>query len=653
MFEAEVERLLALPTPPPSPLTPYSSPLPQIPSPPLPASPTYLLGYRAMMIQLRAESPSTSYPPSPVVLPHTRASMAMMRAAAPSTHILAPRLETPLLRTPPLLPIPLPASSPLLLLPSTDRRADVLEVTLPLQKRLCIALGPRFKVEDTSSAPTVRPTRGFREDYGFVGTLDAKIRCGPDREIGNRITDVWEDLDETAEEIPMIDVEELGQRVTDFVTTVRKDTDEIYGRLDDAQDDRGYVITYYSVSTADGDCRITGSRPHMTDTATRGTDSAKDIKMASKRTMRSTPATTITTTTIPVTNAQLKALIDQVVANALIARNANRSQNGEDSHDSGTGVRRQALPARECTYPNFMKCKPLYLKGTEGVVELTQWFERMESVFRISNCAMETQIKFATCTLLEKEDYKPAVQHQRRVNPKIHDIIKKEVEKLLDAGMIYPISDSPWVSPVHCVPKKGSFTVVENEENELILTRLVTGWRGTNSIVSSMVSLGIFKFPLTLVIRRKQRSPVLTKHLPIVACISVCAMHRARFKGGIVLGHKISKNGIEVDKAKVDVIAKLPHPTTVKEASILIAPNWDLPFELMCDTSDFAIGAVLGQRHEKHFRPIHYASKTMTNAETNYTTTEKEMLAVVYAFKKFRSYLIMNKSIVHTDHSAL
>nr|GEX26040.1 reverse transcriptase domain-containing protein [Tanacetum cinerariifolium] len=99
-------------------------------------------------------------------------------------------------------------------------------------------------------------------------------------------------------------------------------------------------------------------------------------------------------------------------------------------------------------------------------------------------------------------------------------------------------------------------------------------------------------------------------------------------KEGIVLGHKISKNGIEVDKAKVDVIAKLPHPTTVK-------------------------GVVLGQRQEKHFRPMHYSSKTMTDAESNYTTTEKEMLAVVYAFEKFRSYLIINKSIVYMDHSTL
>ncbi|GJW96512.1 reverse transcriptase domain-containing protein [Tanacetum coccineum] len=178
-------------------------------------------------------------------------------------------------------------------------------------------------------------------------------------------------------------------------------------------------------------------------------------------------------------------------------------------------------------------------------------------------------------------------------------------------------------------------------------------------------------------------------------------------KEGIVLGHKISKSGIEVDRAKIDVIAKLPHPTTVKgirsflghagfyrrfiqnfskiarpmthlleketpfyfskecieafntlkknltEAPILIAPDWDAPFELMCDASDFALGAVLGQRHEKHFRPIHYASKTMNEAESRYTTTEKEMLAVVYAFEKFRSYLVMNKCIVYTDHSAL
>ncbi|GKA92056.1 DNA-directed DNA polymerase [Tanacetum coccineum] len=84
---------------------------------------------------------------------------------------------------------------------------------------------------------------------------------------------------------------------------------------------------------------------------------------------------------------------------------------------------------------------------------------------------------FCTHKILMEDDFKPAVQHQRRVNPKIHEVIKKEVIKLLDARLIYPISDSPWVSPVHCVPKKGGMTVVENEDNELIPTRLVTGWR--------------------------------------------------------------------------------------------------------------------------------------------------------------------------------
>ncbi|GJR55476.1 reverse transcriptase domain-containing protein [Tanacetum coccineum] len=85
--------------------------------------------------------------------------------------------------------------------------------------------------------------------------------------------------------------------------------------------------------------------------------------------------------------------------------------------------------------------------------------------------------EFCSHKILLEDDYEPSVQHQRRVNPKIHDVIKKEVEKLLDAGLIYPISDSPWVSPVHCVPKKGGMTVVTNEENELVPTRLVTGWR--------------------------------------------------------------------------------------------------------------------------------------------------------------------------------
>ncbi|GKB65051.1 hypothetical protein Tco_0921237 [Tanacetum coccineum] len=123
--------------------------------------------------------------------------------------------------------------------------------------------------------------------------------------------------------------------------------------------------------------------------------------MTPKRTTRSTPAaTTATTATTSVTNAQLKAMIDQGVTAALAARDADRSMNGDDSHNSGMGVRKNERAARECTYPYFMKCQPLNFKGMEGVVKLTQWFEKMKTVFSISNCSMENQIKFSTCTVL-------------------------------------------------------------------------------------------------------------------------------------------------------------------------------------------------------------------------------------------------------------
>nr|GEY55674.1 reverse transcriptase domain-containing protein [Tanacetum cinerariifolium] len=301
-------------------------------------------------------------------------------------------------------------------------------------------------------------------------------------------------------------------------------------------------------------------------------------------------------------------------------------------------------------------------------------------------------LEFCTHKILMEEDYKPAVQHQRRVNTKIHDVIKKEVEKLLDAGLIYSISDSPWVSPVHYVPKKGGFTVVENEENELIPTRLVTEWKVCIDYQKLNEATRKDHFPLPFMDQKLERlagneyysfldgffgcmlaifHDMVEKTMEVFMddfsvfgnsfenCLSrldkmlqrcedtnLCLNWEKNdfmVKEGIVLGHKISKYGIEVDKAKIDVIAKLPHPTTVKgiqsflghvdfyrrfiqdfskisrpmthllekktpfifsedcikafqmlkkkltEASILIAPNWDLPFELMCDASDFAI----------------------------------------------------------------
>ncbi|GKD51165.1 hypothetical protein Tco_1280141 [Tanacetum coccineum] len=255
---ASIEALIVIvaatlppPSPPPSPLTSYSSPLPQIPSPPFPVpsppttSPIYTeapLGYRAAGLQLRTASPlvlplSLPLPlPPPIILPHTRASMVMMRAAVPSTYCLAPPLGTP-----PLLPISLATSSPPLILPSTDSRADVSKVMLPPQKRLCIAHGPRYEIEESSSTPTARFTGGFRADYGFVGTLDTEIRRDPDKEVGYRITNVLVDPDEITEVIPMTDMAKLGQRMADFVTTFRQHTDEIYVRLGDAQDDRSVM----------------------------------------------------------------------------------------------------------------------------------------------------------------------------------------------------------------------------------------------------------------------------------------------------------------------------------------------------------------------------------------------------------------------------
>ncbi|GJX10090.1 reverse transcriptase domain-containing protein [Tanacetum coccineum] len=320
---------------------------------------------------------------------------------------------------------------------------------------------------------------------------------------------------------------------------------------------------------------------------------------------------------------------------------------------------------------------------------------------------------------LEENDKLPVIIAKGLKNDE-KDALLKEVLKLLDAGMIYPMSDSPWVSPVHCVPKKGGITVVANEENELIPTRLVTGWRvcidyrklneATRKdyfplpIMDQMIERlagnkfycfldgfsGYFQIPID---PQDQEKTIFTcpygtfayRRMPFGLCNApdtfqwcMMAIFHDMIKKTMevfmddfpVFGDSFDSclsnlekmlKQIEVDRAKVNVIAKLPHPTTVKgtlkkkltEAPILVVPDWNLPFELLCDASDFAIGAVLGQRKMKHFQPIHYASKTMTEAQIHYTTTEKEMLAVMYAFEKFRPYLVLSKSIVYTDHSAL
>ncbi|GKE54273.1 hypothetical protein Tco_1489429 [Tanacetum coccineum] len=236
--DIEVARLLDIPSPPPSQLSPWSSPLPQILSPPLspilsplpvspplpvssppPASPIRPLGYRAAMIQLRAEASSISHSlplPPPIILSHTRSD-------APSSG------------TSPLLPIPAPTPSSPLLLPSTNRREDRTEVTLPPQKRLGIALGPRYEVGESSSAIAARLTGCSRVDYCFVATLDREIRCDPERYVGCGITDTYDEILEDMPAAPATDDIELGRWMTEFATRVRQDTDEIYTRLDDEQ----------------------------------------------------------------------------------------------------------------------------------------------------------------------------------------------------------------------------------------------------------------------------------------------------------------------------------------------------------------------------------------------------------------------------------
>nr|GEU70585.1 DNA-directed DNA polymerase [Tanacetum cinerariifolium] len=339
--------------------------------------------------------------------------------------------------------------------------------------------------------------------------------------------------------------------------------------------------------------------------------------------------------------------------------------------------------------------------------------------------------RFCTHKILMEEDYKPAVQSQRWVNPKIHEVIKKEVIKLLDSGMIYPIFDSSWVIPIHCIPKKGGITVVENENNELIPTRLVTGWRVCIDYQKLNDTTRKDHFPLPFMDQMLERlagnefycfldgffgyfqisiNPPDHEKTTFTCPYGTFAYRRMPFglcnapgtflRCMMVIFHDMIENTIEVFmddflvfedsfssclsyldtmlQRSIQDFSKIARPMThlleketlflfskdcidafethkkkLTEASILVVPDWNLPFELMCDASDFMIGVVLGQCKMKHFQPIHYASKTMTEAQIHYTTTEKAMLSVVYAFENFRPYLVLSKSIVYTDHLAL
>ncbi|KAI5342851.1 hypothetical protein L3X38_010727 [Prunus dulcis] len=354
--------------------------------------------------------------------------------------------------------------------------------------------------------------------------------------------------------------------------------------------------------------------------------------------------------------------------------------------------------------------------------------------------------------ILLEDNAMPKRDAQRRLNPNMKEVVRKEVIKFLNLGIIYPISDSKWVSPVQVVPKKSGTTVEKNEANELVPTRMTTGYnqiaiapedqekttftcpfgtfayrrmpfglckapatfqRCMMSIFSDMVErfievfmddFSVFGDSFDQCLHNLSKVFARCEHTNLVLNWEKCHF---MVNQGIVLGHVISSKGIEVDKAKIDLIASMPSPTSVKKvrsflghagfyrrfiqdfskiarpmcnllakdmdfvfdqdcenafnalkkmlttAPIIIPPDWSLPFELMCDASDYAVGAVLGQRVDKKQYAIYYASRTLNDAQLNYSTTEKEFLAVIFALEKFRSYLITNKVIVYTDHAAL
>ncbi|CAN6567582.1 unnamed protein product [Malus baccata var. baccata] len=268
-----------------------------------------------------------------------------------------------------------------------------------------------------------------------------------------------------------------------------------------------------------------------------------------------------------------------------------------------------------------------------------------------------------------EEGAKPTREAQRRLNPPMMEVVKKEIIKLLGCGVIYPISDSRWVSPIQCVPKKSGVTVVENAENELVPMRIQTGWRVCIDYRKINATTRKDHFPLLFLDQMLERlaghsfycfldgysgynqiviapddqekttftcpfGAFANRRMPFGLCNAPATFQRCMFNEACEKAFKHLK----------DLLTTAP---------IITPPDWSIPFELMCDASDYGLGAVLGQRKNKQPHVIYSASRTLNDAQLNYSTIEKELLAVVFALDKFRSYLIGTKVIVFTDHAAL
>nr|GEX54287.1 reverse transcriptase domain-containing protein [Tanacetum cinerariifolium] len=264
------------------------------------------------------------------------------------------------------------------------------------------------------------------------------------------------------------------------------------------------------------------------------------------------------------------------------------------------------------------------------------------------------------------DNKKPLVQKQRRLNPNMQEVVKKEIMKLLDTGIIYPIADSPWVSHVHCIPKKGSIIVVTNENDELVPTRIVTGWRVCIDYHKLNEATRKDHFPLPSMDQMLERLAG-NKYFYFLDCFSgyfqipidpndqkkttfTCPFDAYAYKR-MLFGLCNARATFQRCMLAIfhDMIEESVKRCFIKDARPLTKLlEKDTPFEF-----DDELGAVLGQKDGKNFHPVYFASKTLNPAQQKYTVTEKELMAIIFAFDKFKSNLILSKTIVHTDHSAL
>ncbi|XP_055824793.1 uncharacterized protein LOC129893304 [Solanum dulcamara] len=227
-----------------------------------------------------------------------------------------------------------------------------------------------------------------------------------------------------------------------------------------------------------------------------------------------------------------------------------------------------------------------------------------------------------------EEDSIPSIKHQMRLNPPMQEVLKKKIIKWLDAGVVYPISDSRWVSPVQCVPKKEGFAF--KRMPFALYNAPAIFQRYMMSIFLDMVEDTIEVFMNVFSVVGDTFDDCL---LNLSRVLQICE------EANLVLNWKNATSWSKKEK--------------LISAPMIVGPDWYAPFEIMCDANGVALEVVLGQKCNKIFHLIYYARKTLNTGQKNYIVTEKELLAVVYAFEKFRAYLLGTKVIVHTDHAAL